>query len=680
MSQRSAHKGSSTALWLILILAPLAARLLALGMESDWWGLNHAAFYPWWLALVGVALTVALGAALWGRPLDGELFWRFAGQRGGAALFALVVGAICGLSAGDHYLFGDGYWRLGNLAQLATPFAHPLEYLATWGEALLHRALPEFFDRPLNNAGLTLRLEAALGGAGAVFLWLRTIPLLLRENAGRTTLLALLLGSGVTLLFCGIGLRYAPAVALVSLSIWLYARLLLAKSVRSKSRWALALGGLALMAPLYLAQLVLLWPAVVFMIALAFSRGGRGVRMWAIISLISLTLLTALIYSAAADNPWIGARLAHLGGKPPEFNYRLLSLDRLFDLLNEALILFPLATFVGWVILSRVWRERGDLVVGGLGALTICSLVWLVISDQPGGAPREIISAAPAALAPLWLAGYLWSKNPVGRRLNGALAAAAAGSWCVLAPVYLHSESAVAYLEHDYQTRDGRYREGIVNFRDHYFYREEFDRADKHEWSLKPKIEAYLDYVTVRDMIALGQFNEALNRLPKLITSHPYWSRPFSSHAVALRGVGRYPEALAAIDYALQLRPFEVDYHTIRGDILKDLRRYDDAEAAFLQALEFEPGMREALAHLGLMYYQMGRFNDADRIAYIIFETHPTFGYSYMIRGLTSFERGDFARAKRCFEKIRGGASTLPEWPIIEEMLADIAAARPELR
>ena len=100
----------------------------------------------------------------------------------------------------------------------------------------------------------------------------------------------------------------------------------------------------------------------------------------------------------------------------------------------------------------------------------------------------------------------------------------------------------------------------------------------------------------------------------------------------------------------------------------------------FQTALKYEPDNREALAHLGLMYYQIGRFNDADRIAYLLFEAHPTYGYSFMIRGLTSYERGDYARAKRCFEKIRGAAGNLPEWPVIEEMLTDIQYARPELR
>ena len=417
--QRTPEQNNSRSiLWLALIVAPLLARIPAIFVTHNWWGLNHSSFYPGWISIVALVAGAVWGAR-WIHPPETssskkgfqKRFWDSVEHRRGALYASGVSLALFWALSGDMFLYGDGYVTLGSLAQYAHPQASPFAFLAGKLDVALYRILPGFSERALNNAGAVLRIEAAVSGALTIWLWLKTAAALSPESGKRTFLFGLAAGSGVTPLFFGIGYHYTVATAIVSLFVYLY--VILIKEQNKKRRRALGAGLFLVgaLAPLYLAQLVFLWPGLVFMMGLAFFPGSKSERVWGAVALLSLGALVFFIYTEAGYNLWIAARLTPLYSKPPEFDYGLLRFDRIIDLLNTKLVLIPLYPFFLYVIVTRIWRERCDHIVGGLGVLALSTAVWLFISDYPGGSPREIVTVAPSVVAPLILSGYLWIKK-----------------------------------------------------------------------------------------------------------------------------------------------------------------------------------------------------------------------------------------------------------------------------
>ncbi len=68
-------------------------------------------------------------------------------------------------------------------------------------------------------------------------------------------------------------------------------------------------------------------------------------------------------------------------------------------------------------------------------------------------------------------------------------------------------------------------------------------------------------------------------------SSQVQWVKEGEAHEDA----GRYREALAAYDRALQLDPNDADAHNGRGNVLKKLQRYEEALEAYDQAIQLDP-------------------------------------------------------------------------------------------
>ena len=74
---------------------------------------------------------------------------------------------------------------------------------------------------------------------------------------------------------------------------------------------------------------------------------------------------------------------------------------------------------------------------------------------------------------------------------------------------------------------------------------------------------------------------------------------------------GRFDEALAAIDRALQLDPLSIIINTTRGYVLLLARRYDAAVIQLRKAHELEPSFYGSLEYLSLLYEETKQFEAA---------------------------------------------------------------------
>lgn len=655
-------------LWALLALAP-ALRLVSFVTDHSLWGVNHPAFVSW---IWGVSVTALIvGGLFWVLRLDcSELFWSRVETLGGQAAFAVGALALFYFTAADTHLFGSGLAQVGNLAQRAEPFVDQYAVGATKLHWAMYQLTSGATGRALNDASLAVRILSALAGAISVFLWLQIVVSLAADAQRRSLFAGALMVSGATLLFFGNGAFFAPAALIVTLFIWLGLRLLQANSARMRVSYLVALVFTLALGYWYQAQLALLAPALIFVVGLGFFPGKTYERIWGALTLVALGAALFGAYTLSADDLWVGARLMYVFDKPPEFGYGLLSWDRVVDLCNSALALWPLAPALIWLILRYSLAERCDHRVGFLGALSLCSVAWILISDFPGGSAREIVSLAPFAIPPAALAGYLFAKRAafLGAQSHKIINAAAIWSLLLVAPIHLFGESGVAYLDHDLQHRPGRSRSGVVNFRDHYFFTRDFPQADRWEQSLSARATETLDMKTVQEQMMRDKITAGMNRAEFLITSHPYWEEPYGALASALRAQGRNEEALPIIEKALQLNPPFETHLVIAGDIHRDSRRFDSAIDSYLQAIKYDPRSVLARSRLGLLYAGLDDFDSALKQAYIIFEDNPASPYSYLITALVAVREGDFARARDYLTIVEPFASQLPERGLIEQL------------
>lgn len=675
----------STWFWPAILAAPLVVRFLFALIDAQWWGLNHLAFAPVYYVIILASLSAL--ALLWImlQPLQSQHSSRieqvcsFLVSNRGAALAALAGGVTFWLMSSNSHLFAIGYERIGNLVQRTTPFVHEYEYLATQLTVALYQLTAGISDRALDDAALVFRITSVLSGAGCIWLWLLIIARLGKTHLERVALFAFLFFGGAATLFFGAGELQAPAVFYSSLLIWLSLTAVQSTEKPERLKYALVLALCAASGPLYLAQLVFFIPPICFILGIALFPGGRRERVWGALFLGALVALVFYVYQLGSENMWTQARLALPGGKPPEFNYNLLSLSRFFDLANSGLFLWPMAPALFWLCLRYFFFERADHLASCLGALAIAAAVWIFIADFPGGAVREVTTLAPFSIPALVLAGYLWNKSVIrgasvttGRKLTGALLVTSVASFLSIVPAMYSVEGSVRYIDHDYQRRSERYLSGLINFRDHFFFVKDFPTADHWEQNFKSKSPVYLDHESVLALVRVGQHTAALRRLEFLLATHPHWAPLRATQARVYLSLGRLTEALVSISKARELSPDSYTYLIHEGDIwraLEGLGAADSARVRYETAYRWVNDDPEALMRMGMMAYEGRRFEQARRFAYLLYESDFSNVYSYLIIGLIAYQDGEVARARAYLSYMQRVAPNIPEAALVNGLL-----------
>ena len=112
-----------------------------------------------------------------------------------------------------------------------------------------------------------------------------------------------------------------------------------------------------------------------------------------------------------------------------------------------------------------------------------------------------------------------------------------------------------------------------------------FKRKEKRivHKQMNEKLAMYLD---LKKLKKLGRYEEALQAIDKALELNPDYSDAWYNKGVALRKLGRYEEALQAIDKALKLKPDDFDAWYNKCVALRKLGRYKEAQIAFKKASE----------------------------------------------------------------------------------------------
>jgi tetratricopeptide (TPR) repeat protein len=111
--------------------------------------------------------------------------------------------------------------------------------------------------------------------------------------------------------------------------------------------------------------------------------------------------------------------------------------------------------------------------------------------------------------------------------------------------------------------------------------------------------------------VALNDPQRACHYFQLLLRSYPYDIPALVNQGIVLRGQGRFEDALAAFDKALEINPRVLEAHYNRANMLADLGLLNLAVQGYQDALRLDPLYREAISNLALTFAKLKRFEEA---------------------------------------------------------------------
>ncbi len=568
--------------------------LLALHAIATWvwpgklWGASQLAVWSpvWAIAMLAVAAVFIVVAP---RPMGSGRGWPFPGRRG-AIVAALAAGALFWLLREGSHFFGDGYLLIRSRGMSTTVLRAPaLVRPIVW----IVRTLEEDFGVSMETA-----LASVSVGAGmlSVFLGLRWCAALDARREVRWMLAVLLGTAGAVQLFFGHVEYYAALVPPL-----LGYLLVTTHALHGRAPWWSPWVAFAVLPAVHLSTLGLV-PAQAWLGVVAWRRGERRHVLW---GAIATTLATVVLLRVFGSDARQLAATSTAGIKQylqPYFDrassrhaFGLATPKHWLAIFNDLILIAPLAV----AALPSTIRARSTGHVGtflGVGALGCFGLDiafnrevgpyrdWNILAPYAfvylGWTGVVLARAAPAACATmtraLLAAGLLhlvpWiatNRSPERALAHLRLVLDEPGGWSPYSRGYMHEELAIrardrgdlkdSQLEYAAAVAanpsDARYHVGLgdMSFRlgDHQRAIEEYEIALRARPDFMPahnNLAAVLASKGLEPQRALQHAEAAVRLVPTNFDAQ-------LTYAGALKTLGRYAEARAALEQARKLRP-----------------------------------------------------------------------------------------------------------------------------
>ena len=172
------------------------------------------------------------------------------------------------------------------------------------------------------------------------------------------------------------------------------------------------------------------------------------------------------------------------------------------------------------------------------------------------------------------------------------------------------------------------------------------------------------------------RFDRALDAYTEALSADPHNASIVADRAVALHGLDRTDEAIAACHEAIRLDAGLLAPYVNLGLYLIKVLRLPEAGQVLRSALVRFPNNPFLLMHLASLANACGRADEALTTANRLLALHPQFAGGHVIRGLALVERGALDDAQMAFEQAR---SLDPTNSIAEWNLALLAALNGDL-
>lgn len=140
-----------------------------------------------------------------------------------------------------------------------------------------------------------------------------------------------------------------------------------------------------------------------------------------------------------------------------------------------------------------------------------------------------------------------------------------------------------------------------------------------------------LTFFTAHSLERMERYEEALELFERSLSQNPD-PRELASiyvHIASCRkDLGRYPDALEALDEAEKLNPTLKEIYNLKGFCLYKMKKHEKAIEAFEKAIEIDPGSAIDYANIGSNLRELGHTEEALRLYEMALELDPTLDFA----------------------------------------------------
>ena len=147
-----------------------------------------------------------------------------------------------------------------------------------------------------------------------------------------------------------------------------------------------------------------------------------------------------------------------------------------------------------------------------------------------------------------------------------------------------------------------------------------------------------------------GRYEEAIAVAQRAIELDPVNSEAYRELGRAQEAVNRLADAETTYRKAIEARPDDWQSYNTLGSFYLARSRWPEAEAAYQRVIELTPDNTRGYNNLGVTYFRMERDEDAARMWERSLAIRPNFSAASNL-GTSYFRRGQYSQAARAFER-----------------------------
>jgi Flp pilus assembly protein TadD len=641
-----------SALYLCALAAPIT-------YPPSFWGIDHLQYFDWSERLLvlpgGIMLSVVLTMVV--RRFRVSATVKRVALYGLAPLSLLCLFYI--LHVRHHYL-GDGVLRI---AQLDTNYmlmpTEPLGYLAN---VAVYR-----FAGPLFHFTGAQAMEALsyISGVITYFAALYFARTLCHSAEQRLTAFALLMFSGVTLLYCG----YAETYTLLPAFLMFF----FATGMRAlQGRLSMLVpASLYLLLVLFHFQFLYLIPSMLLLGYFGYQRKDRRAFIVSII-LSLLSLVAAIVVPLLSTSPAKSLGDFFMPFLPGDDAYWLFSTRHIFEIVNELLLtaIAPLILLIA-VLMSRpkvLTMSNGPTLFAIASLPGALALLTLLHPSLGYPSDWDLFSSAGVIIAICAITLYATQKKfALNRAASLALGAVGITSFLAYAAVMADYDKAMARQVDILSISGEQGAYGFESIGNDLSQRNLLDQAEqmwRRSLKLRPHWRIYgnlghleldrgdadaAEYYALKALslnstnsvlymtlgmayLAQKRFQLAETNLRRACSITP--SEPGFHHnlAVCLDEQGRLAEAEVEARTAVSLGPGVARFLAGLGGILRDQGKFPESEDVLISGLARSPSDPELIANLAILYKRAGSADRAREVLSEYLKKYPQNENSSVIR------------------------------------------------
>jgi tetratricopeptide (TPR) repeat protein len=123
------------------------------------------------------------------------------------------------------------------------------------------------------------------------------------------------------------------------------------------------------------------------------------------------------------------------------------------------------------------------------------------------------------------------------------------------------------------------------------------------------------------------------------------------NRGASLRTLGRFAEALASYEAAIELQPANAAVWVNKGNVLSSMERRGEALAAYDRAVQLDPDYQPAWFNKGLELQKSGDHPRAIQCFERVVELNPSHGAAWRRKGRSLVDTRQYQNAKACYQK-----------------------------